>query len=414
MKGLSGVKGLMSIDVGTTLDQELRDIAADTPAFELAAPLAAPSPGRAAAAWPAAKRIADVLLAVVLLAAILPLVLIIAIAIRLDTPGPLFFRQERLGRHRRKFTVLKFRTMHDGVSPEAHRLYIAKLAGTDGEAGEGLKKLTADPRVTRVGAFLRRTSLDELPQLINVVRGEMSIVGPRPALAYELEHYEPAALRALRRPPGPHRPVAGVRAQRHRLPRDARARRAVRRDDQRAPGCDDPRSHAPRAPARQCGLTPAARIARQRGVAIVGLGYWGPNLLRNAWATDGMRVVAACDQDPAKLAPVAHRYPTVRTTRSYDDVLAAGDVDAVIIATPVRTHYDARPRGPARRQARLRREAAGADERRVPRAHAPRRRALARPHAGPHVPLLAPGAEGQGAARRAASSASCTSGPSAA
>ncbi len=77
----------------------------------------------------------------------------------------------------------------------------------------------------------------------------------------------------------------------------------------------------------------------ERGVAIVGLGYWGPNLLRNAWATDGMRVVAACDQDPAKLAPVAHRYPTVRTTRSYDDVLAAGDVDAVIIATPVRTHY---------------------------------------------------------------------------
>lgn len=181
----------MSIDVGTTLDQELRDIAADRPALELAPPLAAPSPGRAAAAWPAAKRIVDVLLAVVLLAATLPLLLIIAVATRLDTPGPLLFRQERLGRDRRKFTVLKFRSMHDGVSPKAHRLYIAKLAGADGEAGEGLKKLTADPRVTRVGAFLRRTSLDELPQLINVVRGEMSIVGPRPALAYELEHYEP-------------------------------------------------------------------------------------------------------------------------------------------------------------------------------------------------------------------------------
>ncbi|HTN22797.1 MAG TPA: Gfo/Idh/MocA family oxidoreductase [Solirubrobacteraceae bacterium] len=78
----------------------------------------------------------------------------------------------------------------------------------------------------------------------------------------------------------------------------------------------------------------------ERGVAIVGLGYWGPNLLRNAWSTDGMRVIAACDRDSAKLAPVAHRYPTVRTTRSYDDVLAAADVDAVIIATPVRTHYE--------------------------------------------------------------------------
>ena len=76
------------------------------------------------------------------------------------------------------------------------------------------------------------------------------------------------------------------------------------------------------------------------GVAVVGLGYWGPNLLRNAWVTDGMRVVAACDRDAAQLAPVAHRYPTVRTTQSYDEVLAADDVDAVIIATPVRTHFD--------------------------------------------------------------------------
>jgi lipopolysaccharide/colanic/teichoic acid biosynthesis glycosyltransferase len=135
--------------------------------------------------------VADVILAVVLLVAVLPLLLVVGLAIRLDTPGPLFFRQQRLGRDRRRFTVLKFRTMHDGVSPEAHRLYIAKLASAGGEAGDGLKKLTADPRITRVGAFLRRTSLDELPQLINVVRGEMSIIGPRPALEYELEHYEP-------------------------------------------------------------------------------------------------------------------------------------------------------------------------------------------------------------------------------
>jgi lipopolysaccharide/colanic/teichoic acid biosynthesis glycosyltransferase len=179
----------MGINVGTTLDRELRGTPAVAPPLELVRPPAAPP--RTAAAWPRAKRVADLLLACVLLVAILPLLIVVGLAIRLDTPGPLFFRQERLGRSRRRFTVLKFRTMHDGVSPEAHRLYIAKLASAEGEAGEGLKKLTADPRVTRVGAFLRRTSLDELPQLINVVRGEMSIIGPRPALEYELEHYEP-------------------------------------------------------------------------------------------------------------------------------------------------------------------------------------------------------------------------------
>jgi predicted dehydrogenase len=78
----------------------------------------------------------------------------------------------------------------------------------------------------------------------------------------------------------------------------------------------------------------------ERSVAVVGLGYWGPNLLRNAWETDGMRVAAACDRDAARLAAVAHRYPSVRTTRRYEDVLAADDVDAVMLATPVGTHHD--------------------------------------------------------------------------
>ena len=181
----------MGIHAGTTLDRELRGAPTDQRTLVLVPPLAAPAPPLTSAVWPRAKRVADVLFALVLLVAILPLLLVIGLAIRLDTPGPMFFRQQRLGRDRRKFTVLKFRTMHDGSSPEAHRRYIAKLATAEGEEAEGLKKLTGDPRVTRVGAFLRRTSLDELPQLINVVRGEMSIIGPRPALEYELEHYEP-------------------------------------------------------------------------------------------------------------------------------------------------------------------------------------------------------------------------------
>jgi lipopolysaccharide/colanic/teichoic acid biosynthesis glycosyltransferase len=176
----------MSIHVGNTLEREPDAAPEAAHALHLA-----PAPTRYSPAWSRTKRAFDVLLAVVLLVALAPLLLAIALAIRLDTPGPLLFRQQRVGRDRRRFTVLKFRTMHDGVSPAAHRLYIAQLAAGDGAAGDGLKKLTGDPRVTRVGAFLRRTSLDELPQLVNVVRGEMSIIGPRPAIEYELEHYEP-------------------------------------------------------------------------------------------------------------------------------------------------------------------------------------------------------------------------------
>jgi lipopolysaccharide/colanic/teichoic acid biosynthesis glycosyltransferase len=127
-------------------------------------------------------------LALVMLLALV--LVIVAIAIRLDSPGPVFFRQRRRGLGGRPFTVLKFRTMADGASPEVHRHYIEQLAA--GEAGgPGLKKLTDDPRVTRVGRVLRKLSLDELPQLANVVAGQMSLVGPRPAIDYELEHYQP-------------------------------------------------------------------------------------------------------------------------------------------------------------------------------------------------------------------------------
>jgi lipopolysaccharide/colanic/teichoic acid biosynthesis glycosyltransferase len=143
-------------------------------------------------AWQNSKRLFDFVLAVIALVVLSPLLLLIALAVRLDTPGPVLFRQQRYGRDRKRFVVFKFRSMYDGVSAEAHRRYITKLATNEDRVGPGLKKLTDDPRVTRIGAFLRRTSLDELPQFINVVRGDMSIIGPRPALDYELEHYEPA------------------------------------------------------------------------------------------------------------------------------------------------------------------------------------------------------------------------------
>jgi len=157
------------------------------------AALPSPLPRLRLPAFPAvdAGRVLDIAFAAALLLLLAPVLLAIALAIRLDSSGPVLFRQARIGRGGRLFTVLKFRTMRHGAPTEAHQAYIAQLATAPESTGGGLQKLTADPRVTRVGSFLRRTSLDELPQFFNVVLGQMSVVGPRPALAYELAHYEP-------------------------------------------------------------------------------------------------------------------------------------------------------------------------------------------------------------------------------
>jgi lipopolysaccharide/colanic/teichoic acid biosynthesis glycosyltransferase len=139
-----------------------------------------------------ACRVLDVVIAVIALVALLPLLLVIACAIRLESRGPVVFRQRRFGRSLQSFTVNKFRTMRQGVSDEVHREFVLSLiAGTEPPKEEGKPqfKLSSDDRVTRVGRLLRRTSLDELPQLWNVLRGEMSLVGPRPPIAYEVESY---------------------------------------------------------------------------------------------------------------------------------------------------------------------------------------------------------------------------------
>jgi lipopolysaccharide/colanic/teichoic acid biosynthesis glycosyltransferase len=138
------------------------------------------------------QRAVDIALAAAALAAASPLLLAAAVAVKLDGAGPLLFRQRRLGRDQRPFTMLKLRTMRPDAPTEPHERYIADLAAGAAAAQTGrLYKLTADPRVTRAGRWLRRLSLDELPQLINVIRGDMSLVGPRPALPYELRFYEP-------------------------------------------------------------------------------------------------------------------------------------------------------------------------------------------------------------------------------
>jgi exopolysaccharide biosynthesis polyprenyl glycosylphosphotransferase len=139
----------------------------------------------------ALKRALDVATASLALLVTGPLFLWIAFRIRRDSPGPVFFRQVRLGEHMRPFTVIKFRTMRCDTDDQPHREYIADImAMTATPTASKLFKLDRPDAVTKFGAWLRRTSLDELPQLINVLRGDMSLVGPRPCMAYETEHFE--------------------------------------------------------------------------------------------------------------------------------------------------------------------------------------------------------------------------------
>jgi lipopolysaccharide/colanic/teichoic acid biosynthesis glycosyltransferase len=138
------------------------------------------------------KRALDVAGSAVLLVILSPLMLAIAGLIRRDSPGPVFFRQPRLGIDMREFTLLKFRTMYDGTDETPHREYIKQIMSSDAlPESNNLYKLERDDSITRIGHWLRKTSLDELPQLLNVLRGEMSLVGPRPLIPYELELFSP-------------------------------------------------------------------------------------------------------------------------------------------------------------------------------------------------------------------------------
>ena len=138
------------------------------------------------------KRSLDFLGSATLLALLAPMMLVIAFLIRRDSPGPVFFRQTRLGMDLREFTLLKFRTMNEGTDEAPHREYIKQIMRSDALPGSNnLYKLERDDSITRVGRWLRKTSLDELPQLINVLRGDMSLVGPRPLIPYELEFFSP-------------------------------------------------------------------------------------------------------------------------------------------------------------------------------------------------------------------------------
>jgi exopolysaccharide biosynthesis polyprenyl glycosylphosphotransferase len=142
------------------------------------------------------KRVLDLVGGACLLIAASPVLAVLAIAIKADSDGPVFFRQERVGLHGRSFPVVKFRSMCSGAEEQLEELR------EHNEINGHAFKLRDDPRITRLGRFLRRSSLDELPQLWNVVRGQMSLVGPRPPLPSEVAHYDVWHRRRLSMKPG--------------------------------------------------------------------------------------------------------------------------------------------------------------------------------------------------------------------
>lgn len=153
----------------------------------------------------AGRRLRDLVLAAIALILAAPLMVAIAALVRATSPGPILFRQTRLGQLERPFQMLKFRTMYADCDHAVHREYVTRmLRGEDPRqhAATALFKLEHDPRIIPIGRFLRRTSLDELPQLFNVLRGDMALVGPRPVLPWEVALYKPHHRERFRVKPG--------------------------------------------------------------------------------------------------------------------------------------------------------------------------------------------------------------------
>jgi lipopolysaccharide/colanic/teichoic acid biosynthesis glycosyltransferase len=195
-RSLGDRRGSVATIPEITLDPRIDPNLAVRPAADPAIPV---HPSRRALARPAydiPKRIFDFGFALVTVLALLPLMLLVALLIRLDSRGPVFFKQERLGKNLRPFGMLKFRTMR--MNSESIPRELLKSNESTGP----LFKMRNDPRITRVGWVLRRTSLDELPQLFNVLLGQMSIVGPRPPLPRELDGFDQIQRARLQVMPG--------------------------------------------------------------------------------------------------------------------------------------------------------------------------------------------------------------------
>jgi exopolysaccharide biosynthesis polyprenyl glycosylphosphotransferase len=193
-RSLSLIRSLDRLDVQVDVVPRFFEIVAPNAAMHTVEglPLIGVRSTRISPAALAAKRALDLLGAAACLLVCAPLFALLAVLVRLDSPGPALFRQTRLGGGMRPFTMLKFRTMRTGTDDAPHKEYIRSVAHPETvPANNGLYKLERPGDVTAVGKWLRKTSLDELPQLLNVVRGDMSLVGPRPCIPYEVEHFAP-------------------------------------------------------------------------------------------------------------------------------------------------------------------------------------------------------------------------------
>ena len=189
---LDGVRGLRDYDVQIDIVPRLFEVIAPSVGIHTVEglPLVGLPPVKPSRSSRQLKRALDLIGAVVGLVLAAPLFLWIAFRIKRDSPGPVFFKQERLGLNGKPFTLFKFRTMRSGVDQNVHRDYIREtMSATALPADTGVYKLDRGNMVTPYGRWLRKTSLDELPQLINVLRGDMSLVGPRPCLQYETEYF---------------------------------------------------------------------------------------------------------------------------------------------------------------------------------------------------------------------------------
>ena len=152
--------------------------------------------------YPIMKRLIDFAISSIMMIFAAPIMLIVALAIRLDSPGPIIFRQTRIGKDHRPFTFYKFRSMYHKSDCAVHQQFIKGLINGEAPKGACTYKLAADKRITRVGKFIRKTSLDELPQLFNIIKGDMSMVGPRPPIPYEVAEYKDWHHRRLTVTPG--------------------------------------------------------------------------------------------------------------------------------------------------------------------------------------------------------------------
>ena len=152
------------------------------------------------------KRLLDVVLATAMFAVALPVMLVVAVLVVLDSPGPILYKQRRVGQNGEEFDLYKFRSMRHNADNGIHRKAIMKFMKGErldtSRTTDSPYKLGDDPRITRVGKFIRKTSLDELPQLWNIIIGQMSMVGPRPPIPYEVELYSKRAMQRLNGKPG--------------------------------------------------------------------------------------------------------------------------------------------------------------------------------------------------------------------